>query len=179
MQRWIALFRGINVGGNHILPMRELVQELEALKLKNVRTYIQSGNAVFDGEQKNAQALAKQITQRIEKRYGFAPHVLIISRKDLHNAVDANPFPAATSEPKSLHVFFLDKLPAKPNLTALDLAKKATEAYQLNGSVFYLHAPDGIGRSKLAASAERHLGVAATARNYRTVEKLVSLADQT
>ena len=61
MPRWIALFRGINVGGNNLLPMKELVRQLESLKLKNVRTYIQSGNVVFDTDEKNAKSLAKKI----------------------------------------------------------------------------------------------------------------------
>ncbi len=73
MQRWIALFRGINVGTNNILPMKELVSDLKALKLENIRTYIQSGNVLFDSEQKNVKALAKTITERIDRQRGFGP----------------------------------------------------------------------------------------------------------
>ncbi len=178
MRRWIALFRGINVGGNNVLPMKELVSDLKTLKLENIRTYIQSGNIVFDSEQRNIKALAKTITERIERRHGFGPKVLIISSDDLQNAINANPFPNAVSDPKSLHFFFLEKPPATPNVKALDLAKTPTEAYLLKGSLFFLHAPDGIGRSKLCATAEKHLGVAATARNYRTVEKIAAIAAQ-
>ena len=178
MPRWIALFRGINVGGNNLLPMKKLVRHFEALKLKNVRTYIQSGNVVFDTDEKNAKSLAKKITQRIEREHGFGPQVLLISREELQKAIQANPFPQAVSEPKSLHFFFLEKPAAKANIEALDLAKTPTESYVLKGCLFFLHAPDGIGRSKLAATAERHLGVATTARNYRTVEKIVEMAAQ-
>lgn len=178
MPRWIALFRGINVGGNNLLPMKELVRHLEALKLKNVRTYIQSGNVVFDSDEKNAKSLAKKIKARIERECGFGPEVLLISRDELQNAIEANPFSHAVSEPKSLHFFFLEKAAAKANIQALDMAKAPTESYVLKGSVIFLHAPEGVGRSKLAASAERHLGVAATARNYRTVEKLAEMAAQ-
>ena len=176
MQRWIALFRGINVGGNNILPMKELVSDLKALKLENIRTYIQSGNVVFDFEQKNVKALAKTITEQIERQRGFGPQVLIISSNELQHAINANPFPNAVSDPKSLHFFFLENPPAMPNVKALDQAKTPTETYLLRGSVFFLHAPEGIGRSKLATSAERHLGVAATARNYRTVAKIAAIA---
>ena len=179
MPRWIVLFRGINVGGNNLLPMKDLVGHLEALKLKNVRTYIQSGNVVFDTDEKSASSLAKKIAGRIEKERGFAPQVLLISREDLQNAIQANPFPHAVSEPKSLHFFFLEKPAAKANIEALDKAKTPTESYVLKGRLFFLHAPDGIGRSKLAATAERHLGVAATARNYRTVERIAEMAAQT
>ena len=69
----IALFRGINVGTNNILPMKELVSDLKALKLENIRTYIQSGNVLFDSEQKNVKALAKTITERIDRQRGFGP----------------------------------------------------------------------------------------------------------
>jgi uncharacterized protein (DUF1697 family) len=178
MPRWIALFRGINVGGNNLLPMKELVRHLEALKLKHVRTYIQSGNVVFDTNEKNAKSLAKKIKERIEREHGFGPEVLLISREELQKAIQANPFPHAVSDPKSLHFFFLEKPAAKAKIQALDLAKAPTESCVLKGSMFFLHAPEGVGRSKLAATAERHLGVAVTARNYRTVEKIAEMAAQ-
>ena len=101
-----------------------------------------------------------------------------MSANDLQSAMDQNPYPEAVTEPKSLHFYFLDKPPSKPNWNAIEVAKLSSERYALKGSVFYLHTPDGVGKSKLAASAERHLGVAATARNYRTVEKLAELASQ-
>ena len=176
MPKWIALFRGINVGGNNLLPMKELVCNLEALKLKNVRTYIQSGNVVFDSGEKNATALATKISKRIEREHGFRPQVLLISREELASAIKANPFPQAVADPKSLHFFFLEKPAPKANIEALDKLKAPTESYVLKGSLFFLHAPEGVGRSKLAASAERHLGVGATARNYRTVEKLAEMS---
>jgi len=176
MPRWIALFRGINVGGNNLLPMRGLVSNLETLKCQNVRTYIQSGNVVFDTETKDPKPLVKKIADRIEREHGFRPQVLLLSCEKLQRAIKANPFPKAVGDPKSLHFFFLEKPAAKANLDALDKAKSPTESYVLKGNLFFLHAPDGIGRSKLAATAERHLGVAATARNYRTVEKIAELA---
>ncbi len=175
-KRWIALFRGINVGGKNLLPMRELASELAAMKLENVCTYIQSGNVVFDAVSTDKDALSTAITERIAQKFGFSPKVLIISSDELKIAMDSNPFPDAISDPKSLHFYFLEKPPATPNVTALDQAKSATEAYVLRGKLFYLHAPDGVGRSKLAPCAELHLGVVVTARNYRTVEKLADLA---
>ena len=123
MPIWIALFREINVGGNNVLPMKELISHFEALKLKNVRTYIQSGNVVFDTEAKNVRSLAKEITKRIEREHGFGPQVLLLSREDLQNAINANPFPHAVSDPKSLHFFFLEKPAAKANFDAFDLEK--------------------------------------------------------
>jgi uncharacterized protein (DUF1697 family) len=94
----------------------------------------------------------------------------------LRQAIQDNPFPQAACEPQSLHFFFLEKPPTNPRTKALESAKAETESYVLTDRVFYLHAPDGIGRSKLASTAEKHLGVTATARNLRTVEKLLALA---
>lgn len=176
METWIALLRGINVGGNNILPMAKLRNDLESLQLRNVRTYIQSGNVVFDATARKASSLAREIGRRVEERHGFRPHLLILSREDLLAAVESNPFPEAASHPKTLHFFFLAETADAPDTKALDDAKSPTESYRLTDRVFYLHAPDGIGRSKLAANAEKHLGVVTTARNYRTVEKLLSMA---
>jgi uncharacterized protein (DUF1697 family) len=176
MKRWIGLFRGINVVGNNRLPMASLVRHLEALQLKNIRTYIQSGNVVFDTTSNNLTSLTKSIVARIADEHGFAPWLLLLSPDALQQAIDANPFADAAAEPKSLHFFFLEKPSMNPNIKALESAKAETESYVLTDLVFYLHAPEGIGRSKLASTAEKHLGVSATARNVRTVTKLMALA---
>lgn len=175
MTTWIALFRGINVGGNNILPMAELRSDLQSLKLRNVRTYIQSGNVVFDSTAKTASSLARKIGGRIEKQHGFRPYILILDREQLLTAIESNPFPKAVSNPKTLHFYFLAEPATNADLKALDNAKIRTEKYKLVDRVFYLYAPDGVGRSKLAANAEKYLGVVATARNYRTVGKLLSM----
>ena len=179
MATWIALFRGINVGGNNILPMAKLKSDLESLKIKNVRTYIQSGNAVFDSSPKTASSLTKNIGRRIEQQHGFRPHLLIFNRNDLLTAIESNPFPKAVSDPRTLHFFFLAEPASDPDMEALENAKASTEKYKLTDRVFYLHAPDGIARSKLAANAEKHLGVVTTARNYRTVDRVLSMVSQT
>jgi uncharacterized protein (DUF1697 family) len=176
MKRWIGLFRGINVGGKNPLPMACLVRHLEAMNLKNIKTYIQSGNVVFDAKTANPHSLTQSIVASIEAERGFAPKLLLLSPADLQKALHENPFPDIISEPQSLHFFFLEEPATNPYTKALESAKAETERYVLADRVFYLHAPNGIGRSKLAATTERHLGVAATARNLRTVEKLLALA---
>ncbi|MCZ6698847.1 MAG: DUF1697 domain-containing protein [Planctomycetota bacterium] len=172
MSTWIAFFRGINVGGKNSLPMKDLVRELEALDLRDVRTYIQSGNAVFESPKKVPATLGARIASRIEKRHGFKPQVLILSAGALEKAIRSNPFPEAASEPKSLHFCFLASLPRSPDIDALTAAQTRTERFRLIGQVLYLHTPDGIGRSKLAATVEKALGVTVTARNWRTVDSL-------
>jgi uncharacterized protein (DUF1697 family) len=175
----IALLRGINVGGNHRLPMAGLVAIIEAAGGRDVRTYIQSGNAVFDaGADRPAAALAAAIRDGIDAAHGFAPHVLVRDAEHLRRVVECNPFPDAAADPRSLHVYFLDATPAHPDLDGLAALAGDREAFVLDGDTWYLHVPDGLGRSKLAAGAERRLGVAATARNWATVTALAALADR-
>jgi uncharacterized protein (DUF1697 family) len=176
MNTYIALLRGINVGGNNKLPMRELVTLLEALGLQGVKTYIQSGNVVFQSERTDTAQLSQEITAAIGQRYGFAPYVLLLDLKSFQAAAAANPFPEAEAAPKSLHLFFMDACPQSPNLEALERIKAPNERFQLIDKVFYLHAPDGIGRSKLAEQMGKGWGVNITARNWRTVSEVLTIA---
>jgi uncharacterized protein (DUF1697 family) len=159
-----------------MLPMRELVPVLEGLGLRNVKTYIQSGNVVFQSEKTDLKALAQTISTGIGKSHRFSPHVLLLNLPEFQAAIDANPFPEAAPEPKTLHLFFLDDIPLNPNLEALERIKAPNERYRLINKVFYLHTPDGIGRSKLAENAGKGWGVAITARNWRTVSKIMEIA---
>jgi uncharacterized protein (DUF1697 family) len=175
MHTWIALLRGINVGGNNILPMAKLREDLESLNFENVVTYIQSGNVLFQTKEKDRTKLAKKIGTKIFASHGFEPSLLLLTMEELESAIENNPYPDATADPKSLHFFSLASEPTSAQWDRLEKAKSATESYQISGQVFYLHAPDGIGRSKLAASAEKLLGVSTTARNFQTVNKLSTL----
>ncbi|MBA2533391.1 MAG: DUF1697 domain-containing protein [Rubrobacter sp.] len=178
MRTWVALFRGVNVGGNNILPMKELVATLENVGCEDVETYIQSGNTVFRNEEEDASLLSDRIRAAIEESHGFKPRVLVLGSEELERAVRSNPFPEAESEPKSLHVYFLASSPERPDLDALERIKGDRERFVLGDGIFYLHAPDGVGRSRLAANTEKLLGVSATARNWRTVRKLSAMARQ-
>lgn len=168
--------RGINVGGKNILPMKYLVRDLHSLNLVNIKTYIQSGNVVFKTPREDVETLSAEIAAVIEAEHGFKPHLLIIGMEQLEDAIASNPFPDAETEPKRLHLFFLSSTPIEPNIEALNVAKAPSERFRLTDHVFYLQAPEGIGRSKLAANVEKYLGVAATARNWRTIQKLREIA---
>ncbi|MBT0664997.1 DUF1697 domain-containing protein [Geobacter pelophilus] len=179
MHNYIALLRGINVGGNNVLPMKELVMLLEELGLQQVATYIQSGNAVFRAAEGDKERLAEMIRSRIRERYGFEPFVLLLDVGEMETAMAVNPFPEAIAEPNTLHLAFLGATPAIPDMERLEKLRSESERYALKDTVFYLHAPDGISRSKLAANAERLLGVPMTFRNWRTVCKIMELARET
>jgi uncharacterized protein (DUF1697 family) len=178
MPVWIALLRGINVGGKTSVSMALLKSDLEAWQLTNVQSCIQSGNLIFHSKKRSAKALAGKIAECVDKRHHFRPQMIVLSWAQLKAAVEANPFISETGDPKTVHFFFLQARPKSPKWDKLDKIKLPTETFQLIGTVFYLHAPEGIGKSKLATSLESCLGVVATGRNFRTVEKLKNMARQ-
>jgi len=175
MNTYVALFRGINVGGKNILPMKKLTAVLEGLGLKEVQTYIQSGNVVFQCKANKTQELEHDIETAIYNSDELTPKVFILSVQDLHDAIASNPFPEGESDPKSLHLFFLESSPANPDLRRLESLRSESERFELIDTVFYLHAPNGTGRSKLAANVEKSLGVALTARNWRSARAILSM----
>ena len=176
MKTYIALFRGINVGGRNALPMKEIVAILEHLGSHKVKTYIQSGNAVFVVPEKDTLRLSNAIRVEVKKRRGFEPNVLLLELEDIERAIRNNPFPEAETDPQTLHAGFLTSTPKHPNLIKLESLKRDSERFRLIDSVFYLHAPEGIGRSKLAANAEKLIGVPMTDRNWRTVCTIRAMA---
>ena len=177
MITWIVLFRAINVGGRNVLPMKELAKVLTPLGFSDIRTYIQSGNVVFRSSQRDREALATSIREAVHASHGFRPATILLSAAELAQAIAVNPFPAAAAEPKSLHLYFLAQPPAA-DLAALNALKASGEAFAIIDKVFYLHTPYGFGRSKLAAGAEKRLGIEITARNWRTANKVLELAQE-
>jgi uncharacterized protein (DUF1697 family) len=160
------------VGGKNKLPMAELVKILESLGFQNVKTYIQSGNAVFQFKEVDVIELASVISFEIEKMCGFAPKVLLLTADELDTAIDENPFPVSDAEARTLHLGFLAAEPENVNFEKLTALKAESEHYCLTPKVFYLYAPDGVGKSRLAAAAEKIIGVEMTDRNWNTVIKL-------
>jgi len=174
MRTYIALLRGINVGGSGKLPMADLRALLSELGAKDVQTYIQSGNAVFR-HGSSARTLTPKIRAAIAAAHGFEPATLLITAEELRSFADANPFPEAVADPKTLHLFLLANAPTSPDLQRLAQLAAADERFELRDRAFYLHAPSGMARSKLAAQAEKHLGSPTTARNWRTIAKLLDM----
>ncbi len=172
MQTWIALFRGINVGGRNKMPMAVLARTLESVGCLSVRTYIQSGNVVFVSSVRSKANLTKRLEDATEAQFGFRPNIFLQTDADFRSAIANNPFADAILEPKTLHFFFLDSKPDPPNIQGIAELAIPSERFQLIDAVFYLHTPDGFGRSKLAAGLERKLGVPTTARNYSTIHNL-------
>jgi uncharacterized protein (DUF1697 family) len=171
MARQIALLRGINVGGNKQVEMARLRTLMEELGYRDVRTYVNSGNVVFSGPR----ASEKKLEQAIAKVFGFDVPVVVRSRDELAAVVKSNPLRKIAKDPaKHLVVFCAAKA-----TTDLDPADFAPETFHVRGREVYLWAPGGIGTSPLAKLlANKPLGSKSTARNWRTVEKLLALADE-
>jgi uncharacterized protein (DUF1697 family) len=158
---------------SNTLTTRDFVGVLESLGFADVQTYIQTGNAVFRTDAGAAPTLAARIRDAIGAECGFAPETVVLGADELAAAMAANPFPEAVAEPKTLHLSFLAAPPADPDLERLARLQGDGERHALVGRVFYLHAPAGVGRSRLFAQIERALGVSATARNWRTASALL------
>lgn len=169
---YVILLRGINVGGKNVLPMQELRSLLAADGFDNVRSYIQSGNILVASKKV---VKAEEIASLIQKKFGFLPSTLVLSEKQFIGAAKANPF--LEGDGKAVHFYFCAESP-NVNQEAVEKYKSASEEFAIEGKVCYLHAPDGIGRSKLVANIEKCLGVTATGRNLNTVLKLQNLLDQ-
>ena len=176
VRTWIALLRGVNVGGRNLLPMAQLVAILEGIGCSQVKTYIQSGNAVFRSAEHDACKLAEAIAVAVHRDRGFQPQVMLRSLQDIEKVMAANPFPEADGQPNTLHIFFLAGEADPARFGALEAIRAESERLALTTDVLYLHAPGGVGRSKLAASAERLIGVPVTARNLRSLRAIAEIA---
>ena len=178
MTTWIALLRGINVSGRHSVPMAELRAMHERLGHGDVRTYIQSGNVVFEADAEAA-PLAAGLEAAIAETFGFGVSVVLRTAEELRAAAAANPYPAAGADPKRVATAFLDGAPPEDRAERFDADVHAPDVCVLARREVHLHCPRGFGRTRLTtADLERRLGVAATTRNWRTVGKLIELSDR-
>ncbi|PKG82072.1 hypothetical protein CXF85_14245 [Colwellia sp. 75C3] len=168
MKKYIVLFRGINVGGKNLLPMKALVPLLEQKHFEDVSSYIQSGNVVL----KSASDPTEAITKIVLDNFGFSPNIFTLHEDEFSMALTNNPY--QTFEGKFVHFYFCH------HVIALNQEKMAkylagSEVYFVKDKVFYLHAPVGIGRSKLVANIEACLGQSATGRNLNTAKKIITM----
>jgi len=176
MQTYVTLLRGVNVGGNNLLPMQAFRELLATLGAKSVNTYLQSGSAVFQHAASNRDLLTRRLERSLKEQLGLVVPVFLLTRTELDQAIATNPFPQANDNPKSLHVFFLAEAPTAPELSGLESTRMKAEAYSLCGKFFYLYTPEGFGKSKLATRVDQLLGVKTTARNWRSVCEIAKIA---
>jgi uncharacterized protein (DUF1697 family) len=181
MPRYLALLRGINVGGHNKVAMSDLRDLAAGLGHDDVATYIQSGNLLFSTAETDPAKLAEVLELEIAARLGVRPAVVVVSAAELAQVIASNPFPAEEN-PKCLHAVFRRDVPDPADVAAVaDAVQQARRAGQgddavIVGRTLYLHTPDGLGRSDLAArllnSRKQAVG---TARNWATVTKLMAM----
>ena len=175
---WVALLRGVNLGRNRRLAMADLRSLLEALGHRDVRTYVQSGNAVFSTPPRSAAALATGIERTIAERLQMDVRVIVRSRDELASVVDANPLEEATQDPARYYVIFLEADPTTDRIQAIDPAAFEPEEFRFGDRAVYAWYRGGTRASRLdRVLSERGLGVLTTAHNWNTVTKLLDLAD--
>ena len=180
MPRFAAFLRGVNVGGKNKLPMKDLVALFEKAGATDVRTYVQSGNVVFDAPARAAGGLAASITQLVATKFGHAPVVILRTKDELEAAIEANPFLARNPDLGRLHVMFLADEPAAERAASLDPNRSPGDEYALAGRDIYLYLPGGVATSKLTnAYFDAKLKTVSTGRNWRTVTSVSEMMHTT
>ena len=171
---YLALLRGINVGGKASLPMKELAAIFAAAGAGEVKTYIQSGNVVFAAE--DAAGVVERVTAEIKRVYGYPGRIVLRAGDELRKAYAANPFARAGAPEDSLHVYFLADKPSGAAVRGLDPERSPGDSFAVVGREVFLHLPQGMARTKLTnAYFDGKLASVSTARNWRTVAKLVEM----
>lgn len=169
-RRYVALVRGINVGGRNALSMVRLRELCGSVGCSDVSTYIQSGNVVLSSD-RSRDGLRALLEEALARELPTAPTVVVRTPAELRQVLAANPFPQA--DPKSLHVAFAAE---EVEPAGLETDEFLPDELAVRGADIYLHLPTGLGRSKLAATLERRVPCPVTVRNWRTVGKLAELA---
>ncbi len=176
-KRHVALLRGINVGGKHALPMKDLAAMFEGAGCADVGTYIQSGNVVFSASAAVARKVPELVEGAIVKRFRFAAPVQTRSADELRAIVAENPLLEKGADPATLAVVFLAQKPSPKQVAALDPNRSPGDTFVVSDREIYLRCPNGFARSKLTnAWLDTTLATISTSRNWRTTTKLLELA---
>ncbi len=180
MKTYIALLRGINVSGHKKVPMADLRSMLRKMGFQDISTYIQSGNVVFSSDESNSHTLEKQIKQRIQGTFGFEVPVLVKSIAEFKKIIQQNPFTEAESlEKNQVYFVLLRDRPLQERVAVFQKEEFKNEKFEVTEGCVYLLCQNGYGRAKLNNNlVEQKLKVEATTRNYRTMAKLLEMAEK-
>jgi uncharacterized protein (DUF1697 family) len=173
----VALLRGINVGGTRSLPMKVLAELCSAAGCGEVQTYIQSGNVVFSAPKPLVAKFPTVLAAAILKKFKMEVPVVVRSAEEMARVVRDNPFLRKGIDPNWLHVAFLAGTPTAEQVASLDPARSPGDEWVVVERDMYLHLPKGAGQSKLTNQyLDSRLKTVSTVRNWRTVLKLLELA---
>jgi uncharacterized protein (DUF1697 family) len=175
----VALLRAVNVGGRNRIAMARLRELLEGLGYGEVRTHLQSGNAVFTAIGTSPERLAQEIERGLAAEIGLAAKVLVRSRGELERAIAANPLLDVARDNSRLLVTFLSGAPDRDAVGELVPAEFEPDVFAVGEREVYTWYPDGVRATRLSnAFWERRLGLVATGRNWNTVTRLLELMDE-
>ena len=177
MPTYIALLRSVNVLGKNMIRMPELTRAFEKAGFKSVRTYIQSGNIIFDTAEKSSDHLTAEIKDLIKKQFGLTLQVVMLTPQELAGIISHNPFTGrAGIDLTRLHVTFLDREAEPDKAEKLRSYNYPPDEISISSRVVYLYCPDGYGRTKYDNTfIEKKLGANATTRNWNTCLKLLEM----
>ena len=176
MAVYVALLRGINVGGHKRIPMGRLRKSLEALGFEQVKTYIQSGNVVFKTAKLSPAGLSKRIEESILRDFGHSVSVISRTLEEMGKTIETNPFLKKRGiDPAKLHVMFLPESPVPSALKQFEGLTAAPDQSRCLGKEIYLYLPNGVGESLANNPLERRLLKRGTIRNWRTVSNLYQM----
>jgi uncharacterized protein (DUF1697 family) len=168
---YVALLRGVNVGGSGRVPMKELRELFESLGFEDVRTLIQSGNVIFRAAVKPSPSM---LEAAVAERFQITSPVVLRTSSELAEILQNDPF--GDADRASLHVGFMVAPLTPTELARLDVERFAPERIAASRSELYFHLPGGMGNSKLASYVNRRLGGSMTIRNWNTVTTLAELS---
>ena len=173
-EKYVALLRGINVGGKNRVPMKQLTEIFLDCGCADVVTYIQSGNVIFRGPKAGQERLPARVQAEIASRLGHRVPVILRSAAEMREAVRSNPF--LEREDGRLHVYFLEHKPSEAAIRSLDPERSPGDSFRVAGREIYLLLPNGMGRTKLTnAYFDSKLGTTSTARNWATTVRLLEM----
>jgi uncharacterized protein (DUF1697 family) len=175
---YVALLRGINVGSKKRIKMDDLIKIFESMGFKNIKTYLQSGNVIFEDESIDTVKITRDIERKINQAFGFSVNVIIRTDDEFKSIINNNPFIKNQDiEIDKLHVTFLKKLPDKNDVHNLDVNKDENEKFKVIDREIYLYLPNGYGGTKLTNNMfEKKLKTTATTRNWKTTNKLFEIS---
>ncbi|MAN27898.1 MULTISPECIES: DUF1697 domain-containing protein [Mesonia] len=174
-QQYVALLRGINVGGKRKLKMADLRESVLKIGFKEVATYIQSGNLFFTAEEKNSAVLEEKLAQHLLEEYSYEIPVIVRTSKEIEAAITQNPFPDV-EDFKQLHLIFLKEKPEEDLVKDFKELEFASEEFKIQGKHLFVNYIEGVRNSKLSTTLiEKKLSTKATARNWKTLLKISSL----
>jgi uncharacterized protein (DUF1697 family) len=179
MNTYVSMLRGINVSGHNMISMPDLKKLYESLGFKNVVTYVQSGNVIFDSPAKDIPKLSSQIESQLKKTFNFSVPLVIRDKNDLQRIISENPFINKKKDPLNLYVTFLQSTPDPFDFKTSPLPSGESDEFIIKDKEIFLFCPNGYGRTKFNNNYfEKKLNISATTRNWNSVNALFKLASE-